>query len=744
MCVALILASIVAVGTCRIGNVAIGQEAGGAQTEAPSQSPDSVRQGVLLLEAARTGDLAEVQRLIADKVDVNSPSAHGATPLALACDHGHDAVVETLIAAGADVNAKDSFYRATPITWAIMRKHPTIVERLVKAGADALDDALASAVASGEEKLVQPILQSDRVSETGLTAALKSAREAKADAIAKQIEAKLPESLRAMPPAEAAKETPAHWNALVGTYRHEAGSTLKAIIESGELALRSDDSDRSMVLTPEALDQFSLRGATIIFRKEADKVVSMVMKVGEAETVFVRIDEAAPATPASEPPMEAKLVLRQDFAVASENWPSFRGTLARGLSSSPSLPKEWDAASGKGIVWKTPIPGLGTSSPIVWGSRVFITTAIQPSDTQGFRVGAYGDVDSVVGEGECQYVVLCLDRDSGAIVWQKEAAKSIPTVKRHAKSSHANPTPATDGTHVLVSFGGAGVFCYDFEGNLQWTRSFGTLDSGWFYDKSYQWGFGSSPFIFDRLAILQCDVQEGAFLIAVDVATGETRWEVKRDEITTWSSPVGFVADDGTPTIVVSGTKCSAAYDARDGKELWKLGGFSEIVVPTPQITRDVAVLTSGYAPVQPIVVLKHAARGPLTMPEDKQGTDPFVWNTQRGGPYMPTPIVVNDKLFVLDNGGVLSAYKLDRGERVFRQRIRTSEANAYTASPIAGAGMLYLTAEVGMTFVVDGESDGTIVAQNSIGESVLATPAFGGNKLFIRGEKHLFAIGTP
>ncbi len=418
-----------------------------------------------------------------------------------------------------------------------------------------------------------------------------------------------------------------------------------------------------------------------------------------------------------------------------------------------SLPKTWDGQEGKNIAWKTAIPGLATSSPIAWGNRVFVTTAIQEGDSSGFRVGPYGDVESVQVDGECRFVVQCLSLNDGKLIWEHEAAKGVPKVKRHAKSSHANPTPATDGKHLVASFGGEGVFCYDMEGRLLWEKQLGDLDSGWFYDRSYQWGFGSSPCIFEDMVILQCDIQEKSFLTALDLKTGEEKWRTERDEIPTWSSPVAFFAPDGQPTVVVCGTKCSAGYNARTGSLLWKLGGFSEITVPTPQVLPEAVLLTSGYAPVQPIVFLEHSARGDLKMPEEKknesdaQSSDatkersPFLWNLMRGGPYMPTPLVVDSKLYVLDNGGILSCYAMGSGKRIFRQRVRSDEANAYTASPITDGQYLLATSESGISFVCDLKNKGEIVSQNALGESVLASPAMAGTKLLLRGEKHLFAI---
>jgi outer membrane protein assembly factor BamB len=362
-------------------------------------------------------------------------------------------------------------------------------------------------------------------------------------------------------------------------------------------------------------------------------------------------------------------------------------------------------------------------------------------DTQGFRVGPYGDVESVTSDGECRFLLISIALDSGKEQWRKELNRAVPKVKRHAKSSHANPTPATDGKHVIASFAGDGIYCCKMDGDVLWTRQLGTLDSGWFYDKSYQWGFGSSPCLFEDMVILQCDCQEGAFVTALDIHTGNEKWRTARDEIPTWGSPVAFVADDGTPTVIVSGTKCSAAYHARSGEVLWQMGGFSEIVVPTPQVTRDLAILCSGYAPVRPIVALRHGTHGAIQIPKDKQGEAPFAWSLDRAGPYMPTPLIQSDKLYVLENSGILSCYAMDSGKQIFKQRVRSDIANAYTASPVAIDGKIYMVSEAGLTYVVAMDAEGTVLSKNGIGESVLASPAISQGKLLIRGEKHLFAI---
>lgn len=702
-----------------------------------------------LREAARTGNLAAVKEALAAGVDVNATNDYGITALALACDHGYEDVVAALIEAGANVNAKDSFYHAAPIDWAIMRQRAAVLERLVKAGADGIDSALAAAVLTKDEALVKPLVECGRATPEGLRAALNSAREAKLESIVALLEAVAPKD----PPSEDEEKeheaaSTAAWSVYAGTYQNDAGTRLHVSVGNEVLEVRGEDSDQSLSLTAAKDDQFVARGMEFTFVRDGDKITSLKLKVGDAEHVYTRKDENAsldPATAAAEPALEEPpaIALSPDFAFQGLHWPGFRGPMARGIADGQPLATTWNGPENQNIDWKCAIPGIGTSSPICWGNRVFVTTAVRESDTGGFRVGAYGDVDSVAVEGECQFLLLCLDLASGQVVWQREATRAVPQVKRHAKSSHANPTPATDGKYVVAFFGGEGVFCYDLEGNLKWTRQLGMLDSGWFYDRSYQWGFGSSPFIFENLVILQCDVQDGSFITALDLATGEPVWRTERDEIPTWSSPVAFETSDGQPTVVVCGSNCSAAYHARTGELLWRLGDFSEIVVPTPQITPDLVLLTSGYSPTQPMVALRHAARGELEMPEEKKAEAPFLWATRRGGPYLPTPLIYADKLYVLGNSGILNCHALGTGKRLYQQRVKSAEANAFTASPVAGNGHLYLTSETGVTFVVALDAEGTIVAQNTLGESVLATPAIAGGKLLIRGETNLYAIGA-
>lgn len=702
-----------------------------------------------LRDSAQSGDLSGVRRAIDAKADINAVTEYGVTALSMASDHGHESIVRFLLEQGADPNTKDRFYKISPLGWAVSRRHVAIVGLLIDAGATEVDSALEGALGIKNEEMVARILASKKVSEKALIASMRSAIAMKSTSIEELLSKNMSEEAKAAARKESTS-APSDLTEYLGIYQGPNERLLTITLTDNQLMASEKDQERSTPLTLSQPDQLASRGLTVQVVRENNKIVSLKWLAGERETIFMRRSDASTTITAptkTESSSKNAVALREDYSFDSRNWPQFRGWMSRGIGATMvddganSLPDTWDGDTMSNIAWKCPIPGLGTSSPIVWGNQVFMTTAVREGDTQGFRVGPYGDVESVPSTGECQFLLLSIAIDSGKELWRKELNRSVPKVKRHAKSSHANPTPATDGKHIVASFAGDGIYCCNMDGEVLWTQQLGMLDSGWFYDKSYQWGFGSSPCIFEDMVILQCDCQEGSFVTALDIATGVERWRTTRDEIPTWGSPVAFVTDDGTPTVIVSGTKCSAAYNARSGRLLWELGGFSEIVVPTPQVTRDLAVICSGYAPARPIVALRHGTHGALKIPAEKQAESPFAWTLDRAGPYMPTPLIHKNQLFVLENSGILSCYALGNGQQIFKQRVRSDLANAYTASPVAQDGKIYMVSESGLTFVVAMDSDGTLIAKNAIGESVLASPAIAQGKLLLRGEKNLFAI---
>src|SRR3989442_1392329 len=327
--------------------------------------------------------------------------------------------------------------------------------------------------------------------------------------------------------------------------------------------------------------------------------------------------------------------------VSAQTWRMCRGPAASGVADGSPTPVKWDAATGENVVWKPPVPGVSVSSPIVWGDRVFVSTAVSSDASAGIRTGLYGDVEPAKDVSKHSWKLVALDKRTGKVLGERVAHEGIPKTKRHPKSSQATATPVTDGRRVIVSFGSEGLYAYDVDGKLLWTKDLGVLNAGWFYDPDYEWGIGSSPIIWKNLVVVQCDIQKNSFLAAFDVATGQPVWRTPREEIPSWSTPTVFEAG-GRPGPVTPATAVSRGYDPSNGKELWRLSGNSEITIPTPIVGPGFVVITNGYRGVQPIYAIKPGASGDISVKENQSG--PFVaWSATRGGPYIPTPVIYGD-----------------------------------------------------------------------------------------------------
>jgi len=438
---------------------------------------------------------------------------------------------------------------------------------------------------------------------------------------------------------------------------------------------------------------------------------------------------------------ESEMAQKYEVPLGAENWPSFRGVNGSGLTKNQDLPLEWDVKSGKNIKWSYKTPGLGLSCPVIWEKRVFITTAIdQVADDSSLKVGLYGDVVSVENENPHTWEVICLDRDTGKEIWKKEAFRGVPKIKRHPKSSHANSTVATDGKHVVAFFGSEGLYCYDFDGNLLWKRDFGVLDSSWYIMPEAQWEFASSPIIHQGVVIIQVDVQENSFIAALDINNGETIWKTDRDEIPTWSTPAVYAGNDRTQ-IIVNGYKHIGSYDFLTGESIWWLKGGGDIPVPTPVFGFDNVYITSSHGRMRPIYAIKLNAVGEITPVDENDLNEHFSWFYKRKGAYMPTPIIYGDYFYVCRINGILLCFDAKTGEEIYKQRVGTMQG-AFTASPIAADGKLYLADEYGDVHIVEAGPEYKHIKTNSLHESCLASPSISGNLLFVRTIGHLFAIG--
>ena len=426
-------------------------------------------------------------------------------------------------------------------------------------------------------------------------------------------------------------------------------------------------------------------------------------------------------------------------AARAQNWPQFRGPGATGVSEGQAKPVKWDASTSQNVRWKTPIPGLSHSSPVVWGNKVFVTTAVN-SVKDETRFGLYGDVEPVKDDPQHAWKVFAIDKSTGQILWERTAYEGIPKVKRHPKSSHAASTPATDGKYLIANFGSEGLYAYDLNGNLMWKQDLGVLDAGWFYDVDYQWEYGSSPVIYKNLVIIQADIQKNSFIAAYDIETGKQVWKTLREEIPSWGSPTVYEGKLRAELITV-GPKAIRGYDPLTGHELWKLGPMSEITTPTPFVAHDLIFVTSGYAPIQPIYAIRPGGNGDLTLKDGKESSDFIAWSKQRGGPYMPTPIAYGELLYTCSNQGVLTAYNAKTGERVYQERLGGT-GGAFTASPVASDGKLYFSSEDGDVFVVKAGPKYEFLSKNPVGEVMMATPAISDGLVIVRTVSHLFAFG--
>jgi outer membrane protein assembly factor BamB len=425
-------------------------------------------------------------------------------------------------------------------------------------------------------------------------------------------------------------------------------------------------------------------------------------------------------------------------ALSAQNWPAFRGTNAAGVADGVATPVAWNVSTGENVAWKTPVPGVAVSSPIVWGDRVFVSTAISSDPNQGIRTGLYGDVEPVNDSSKHTWRLLALDKKSGKILWDQLAYEGVPKTKRHPKSSQASATPVTDGRHVIVSFGSQGLYAYDLEGKLLWKKDLGILNAGWFFDPDYEWGIGSSPIIYKNLVIVQCDIQRNSFVAAFDTDTGKEVWRTSREEIPSWSTPTIFEAN-GKAELVTQATTFTRGYDPMTGKELWKYSGNSEIAIPTPIVGPGVVVITNGYRGIQPIFAIKPGATGDITLAKDTTKSDFVSWSTTRGGPYIPTPVIYRDQLYVLLNNGVLATYKIATGEQIYQKRI--GNGGSFSASPVVADGKIYCANEDGDVYVIKAGSEYEELAKNSMSEVLIATPAISDGIIVFRGLKNVYAI---
>ncbi|QDU40480.1 outer membrane biogenesis protein BamB [Maioricimonas rarisocia] len=425
----------------------------------------------------------------------------------------------------------------------------------------------------------------------------------------------------------------------------------------------------------------------------------------------------------------------------ADNWPHWRGDSGNGVSLDATPPIEW--SESKNVKWKVPIPGRGSGSPIIWEDRVYVATAVPTGDAP--RAAAEPATPGVFAQQRrrrggrrpgggaerlvpLQFKLLCFDRDTGDLLWERTAVEATPHQGTHSTNGFASASPCTDGKHVYAHFGSRGLYCYTMDGDLKWKRD----DLGRMETRN-GFGEGSSPTLVEDKIIVPWDHEGQSYLFALDKRSGETIWRVERDEPSCWATPL-VIEHKGRRQIIMNGEVCARAYDLETGKELWRCTGQTARPVASPVAANGRVFIGSGF-------------RGSFLgafLPDgqgDIEGTDHVAWTIRRDAPDIASLLLSEDRLyFYKARAGILSCVNASTGEPYFAAT-RISGLGDIYASPIAAGGHVYLTDRSGTTVVIRDAKQLEIVATNSVGETVDATPAPVDDELFIRGEKHLFCI---
>jgi outer membrane protein assembly factor BamB len=416
---------------------------------------------------------------------------------------------------------------------------------------------------------------------------------------------------------------------------------------------------------------------------------------------------------------------------AGPNWPQWRGPASRGVSDEAALPTSWSPTDH--IAWKTPIPGRAHSSPIVWGNRVFLTTAIEGDVVPGHEAAKhiisgqpYIHPDTTAADRRHSFKVLALDAATGAIVWERTAYEGPVYDGRHRRGSFAAATPVTDGDAVYAYFGSEGVYAYGVDGTPRWKADVGRI-------KTIGLGTSSSPVVHGNLLFVQCDEDEGAdsALVALDTRTGKEAWRVKRPVQVSWSSPV-LVEAGGRTELVTNGSEFIIAYDPATGKELWRTKGVESNAIHTPLVGEGLVIVTAGF-PAKRVMAIRPGGTGDVTASR-------VAWTYEKGTAYVASPILYDGLVYLLTDGGIITCLDAKTGE-VKYEGGRPPKPAKFFSSPVAFGGKILFTSDTGDTFVVKAGPAFEVLGANSIGEGVSASLALADGRLYIRGDQHLYCI---
>lgn len=429
-------------------------------------------------------------------------------------------------------------------------------------------------------------------------------------------------------------------------------------------------------------------------------------------------------------------------AKPEQNWPQFRGPAGQGTADGFPTRANWnvDAAAGKseGLLWRTEVPGLGHSSPILWKDRIYMATAIPKSGKPSLRIGLYGDVKPAKDDEEQRWLVQCFDKKNGKLKWERLIRDAKPSTVRHEKASHANTTLVTDGKRLVGFFGADGLYCLDMKGKLLWQKDLGRINVTW---RSIAWGFSSSPALHKDRIVVQCDDPKDPFVAALSLEDGKELWRTSRKGAceNSWGTPL-IHADGARTQVVTNGYPYIASYDLETGKELWRLKGGGDIPVPMPFVADGLIVLTNSHGGKTPLFAVRPSATGDISLSEGTTSNDGVAWSAPNGGAYISTPVMYGGYLYVANYNGTLRCFDFKTGEKMFEERL--SPDAVCSASLVAADGKIYCPTEDGVVYVLKAGPKLEVLAKNELGEPCLATPAISQGVLYFRTSGSLMAIG--
>jgi outer membrane protein assembly factor BamB len=417
---------------------------------------------------------------------------------------------------------------------------------------------------------------------------------------------------------------------------------------------------------------------------------------------------------------------------AENSWPTWRGPLGSGVAPTGNPPLSWSETQN--IRWKVPVPGKGTSSPIVWGDKIFFLTAIETDRTgtpePAQVAGSNGPAPFHGGKAPKnvhKFDVVCLDRSTGKVLWQKTAREEVPHEGHHPDHGFASYSPVTDGKHIWASFGSRGVHCYDLAGGHKWSRDLGRMRA------KMAFGEGCSPALAGEALIVVMDQEDESFIYALDKNTGKILWKQSRDEVTSWSTPA-ITEAGGKLQAIVSATKFVRSYDVQTGAVIWQCSGQTGNVIPVPIVAFGMVFCTSGFRG-SALQAIELGRTGDLT------GTDAIRWQVNEATPYVPSPILYGDKLYVCSgNNAIVSCYQAQTGAAHFTKQ-RLSEVGGIYASPVGAANRIYFVGRKGTTQVIANTGKFEILATNVLDDEIDASPAIVGDQILLKGKKNLYCI---